>query len=103
MNAAFFLSFPFLLAFHIFGYMIIFLGEVLKKIKSGEIFSIRYVAHGDKKKRRPGGQFVEINKAVMTSYYNRNNSINIKDLDTGEIKECKTILILKFNGDSVYR
>jgi len=79
----------------------IHLSKVLSIANTGRPFSIAYIAHGDKYGRRPGGHVVRFEKAMCTSSYYWNRSMNIKNMVNGRIRECKNILIIEFNHEEV--
>ena len=76
--------------------------SAVKLIKQNKEFSIKYVAHGDKKAKRAGGYIVDIPRARLKSSYHYGYSLNIEVLPSGNIRECKAILILEVNGIQVY-
>jgi len=47
------------------------------------------------------GEEIEANDVILTSYYHRNGTLNIK-YPNGEIRKIHLVLITVFNGKEVY-
>lgn len=73
--------------------------EMLVKAQDKQPHDFVIVAKGDDK--RDGGYLVKMDNAVVTSSFHYGSSFNLMSLNSQQIRKIYTILILKFDGQTV--
>jgi hypothetical protein len=53
--------------------------------------------------RKKNGVLVKASNVVCTSFYSNGRTLNIKYLDSGEIRKVRRVLIFKFNNYRIYQ
>jgi hypothetical protein len=78
---------------------IIHISKVIPLAQDNKVHSFKFVAKGDKK--RKAGYIVEMNNAVVTSSNYEKRKMNLKCLDSNEIRWCYYVLLIEFDGHEV--
>lgn len=61
----------------------------------------KFVSKGTGKKNRTGGYVVEMKNAVVTSSNYERRKMNIKSLDSGQVRWCYYVLLIEIDGHEV--
>lgn len=75
------------------------ISKVLPAAQDGLPHSFKFVAKGDDK--RKAGYIVEMNNGVVTSSNYELRKMNIKSLDSQQIRWCYYVLLIEFDGHEV--
>lgn len=69
--------------------------------QDGQPHNFKFVSKGTAKNKRKGGYIVEINNAVVTSSNYEKRKMNIKSLDSGQLRWCYYVLLTELDGHEV--
>jgi len=75
------------------------ISKVIPLAQDGKSHDFTFVAKGDKK--RKAGYIVEMNNSVVTSSNFERRKMNIKSLDSEELRWCYYVLLIEFDGHEV--
>jgi hypothetical protein len=78
---------------------VLHISRVISLAQDGQPHSFTFVAKGDK--YRKAGYIVKMNNAVVTSSSYDNRKLNLKSLDSSEIRWCYYVLLIEFDGHEV--
>jgi len=67
--------------------------------QDGKPHSFKFVAKGSNK--RKGGYMVLMDNTVVTSSYSAKRKMNLKCMDSGQIRMCYFILLVEFDGHEI--
>lgn len=70
--------------------------------QDGKPHSFKFVAKGTEGKNRKGGYIVSMENAVVTSSNFERRKMNIKCLDSAQIRMCYFILLIEFDGHEIF-
>ncbi len=78
------------------------LAEAIELAHNGQPHDFTFVAHGTAKKKREGGYTVHMTKAVVTSSYKEKQKMNLKSLDSGQIRWCYFVLLTHIDSEEIF-
>jgi len=62
----------------------------------------KFVTKGTAKNKRKGGYIVEMNNAVVTSSNYERRKMNLKSLDSNQMRWCYYVLLIEFDGHEIF-
>ncbi len=67
--------------------------------QDGKPHKFKFIAKGNKK--RKGGYTVTMDNTVITSSNHQRRKMNLKCLDSGQIRSCYFVLLVEFDGHEI--
>jgi len=62
----------------------------------------KFVSKGTNGKNRKGGYIVSMTNAVVTSSFHEKRKMNIKSLDSNQVRWCYYVLLIEIDGHEVF-
>jgi hypothetical protein len=78
------------------------LSEAIALAEDGRPHDFEFVSKGNSKTKREGGYIVRMDNAVLTSSNNQKQKMNIKGLESGQIRWCYYVLLIRIDGQEVF-
>jgi len=78
------------------------LSEAIALAEDGQPHNFEFISKGSSKTDREGGYTVRMNNAVVTSSSNEKQKLNIKSLDSGQIRWCYYVLLISIDEQEVF-